>query len=192
MVELADGSTGQATPSRNLLKSWGTRGRVESPTGCQPLDCSRPCRDFRSIYGASSRAILNSILTPDDSETDCLPLLILRIFIPSLAYRHLLATLYASTLRPSKRRIALTYHIHDPKIMSTSPTPSSNHPSHIYTPGFLYYYERDLAATFHGWFNSFQHFCHSPQSVLRIAFRYTCATWMLAMIYLWDWASAVT
>lgn len=103
MLELVDVSTGQVTPSRNLVISWGTRGRVESPNGCQPLDCL----GFRSIYGALSPVILKSILTPHDSEINCLPLLTLRIFIPSLAYRYLQATLYTPTLRSPNRRIAL-------------------------------------------------------------------------------------
>lgn len=103
VLTLVDVPTGQATPSRNLVRSWVIRGRVESPTGCQPLDCL----GFRSIYGALSPITLKSISTPDDSEMNCLPLLTLRIFIPSLAYRYLQATLYASTLRSSNRRIAL-------------------------------------------------------------------------------------
>jgi hypothetical protein len=83
--------------------------------------------------------------SPNDYETEYLPSSILRKPIHSLAYRHSPTTLYASTLRLSNHRIALTSRHHDPISLSRL-LPHGNPPSpFVYAPRFLYYYERDLS-----------------------------------------------
>jgi len=110
--------------------------------------------------------------------------LVLRTFIHSPAYRYLLATLYASTLRLTNDG-ALTYRLHDLKITLTPTSSLEFHPYHTsIRRGFC-------TITSLNWmpFVVGSRFPPRARNCLRIVHRYTRASWMLA-IYLYDLALA--
>jgi len=108
LLEPTDGSTGQATPSRPLVRSWGTRGQL----------------DVNRRYQGSNYP----------SAIEDITLFMITFRHRSCVHSFFHSTLYVSTLRLSNDG-ALTYHFHDLKITLTSATHMESPASHQYGRG---------------------------------------------------------
>lgn len=151
---------------------------------CQ-LSTLSPIEVSCSIYGALSPPVVAMVFSTSNAyKTECLPSLVLRTFILSLAYQYLLATLYASTLRLSNDG-ALTYRHHDLKITFTSTLMEPPTSLTSIRRGFCTITSVLSLPSVAG---------SAPppraRNRPRIAFCYTRATWMPAMDFLCDWALA--